>query len=110
MCESESEVAQSCLTLSDPMDCSPPGSSNQGITATANIELSLGNIDINSIEQVSDCWKQIISGLSNSPSSIVLEDQKSTLRIHVILIITILIMRTQRKYSKESHFSKSGPK
>ena len=24
--ESESEVAQSCLTLSDPMDCSPPGS------------------------------------------------------------------------------------
>ena len=25
--ESESEVAQSCLTLSDPMNCSPPGSS-----------------------------------------------------------------------------------
>ena len=24
---SESEVAQTCLTLSDPMDCSPPGSS-----------------------------------------------------------------------------------
>ena len=29
--ESESEVAQSCLTLCDPMDCSPPGSSIQGI-------------------------------------------------------------------------------
>ena len=29
--ESESEVAQSCLTLSDPMDCSPPGSSVHGI-------------------------------------------------------------------------------
>ena len=27
----ESEVAQSCLTLSDPMDCSPPGSSAHGI-------------------------------------------------------------------------------
>ena len=27
----ESEVAQSCLTLSDPMDCSPPGSSIHGI-------------------------------------------------------------------------------
>ena len=27
----ESEVAQSCLTLSDPMDCSPPGSSVHGI-------------------------------------------------------------------------------
>ena len=25
--KSESEVAQSCLTSSDPMDCSPPGSS-----------------------------------------------------------------------------------
>ena len=29
--KSESEVAQSCPTLSDPMDCSPPGSSVQGI-------------------------------------------------------------------------------
>ena len=27
----ESEVSQSCLTLSDPMDCSPPGSSVHGI-------------------------------------------------------------------------------
>ena len=27
----ESEVARSCLTLSDPMDCSPPGSSVHGI-------------------------------------------------------------------------------
>ena len=29
--KSESEVARSCLTLSDPMDCSPPGSSVHGI-------------------------------------------------------------------------------
>ena len=29
--KSESEVAQSCLTHSDPMDCSPPGSSVHGI-------------------------------------------------------------------------------
>ena len=28
---SESEVAQSCPTLSNPMDCSPPGSSVHGI-------------------------------------------------------------------------------
>ena len=28
--KSESEVAQSCPTLSDPMDCSPPGSSVHG--------------------------------------------------------------------------------
>ena len=29
--ENEREVAQSCLTLSDPMDCSLPGSSVHGI-------------------------------------------------------------------------------
>ena len=29
--KSESEVAQSCPTLRDPMDCSPPGSSIHGI-------------------------------------------------------------------------------
>ena len=29
--ESENEVTQSCLTLCDPMDCSPPGSSIHGI-------------------------------------------------------------------------------
>ena len=29
--KSESEVAQSCLTLRDPMDCSPLGSSIHGI-------------------------------------------------------------------------------
>ena len=29
--KSESEVAHSCLTLSDPMDCSLPGSSTHGV-------------------------------------------------------------------------------
>src|SRR5574338_476607 len=29
--KSESKVTQSCPTLSDPMDCSPPGSSVHGI-------------------------------------------------------------------------------
>ena len=29
--KSEGEVAQSCLILSDPIDCSPPGSSVHGI-------------------------------------------------------------------------------
>ena len=29
--KSESEAAESCLTLSDPMDCGPPGSSVHGI-------------------------------------------------------------------------------
>ena len=36
--ESESEVAQSCPTPSDPMDCSPPGSSIHGICQARVVE------------------------------------------------------------------------
>ena len=36
--KSESEVAQSCLTLSDPMDCSLPGSSVHGIFQAGVLE------------------------------------------------------------------------
>ena len=36
--KSESEVAQSCPTLSDPMDCSPPGSSVCGILQARVLE------------------------------------------------------------------------
>ena len=36
--ESESEVAQSCATLCDPVDCSPPGSSVHGILQTRILE------------------------------------------------------------------------
>ena len=34
----ESEVIQSCLTLRDPMDCSPPGSSVHGISQARVLE------------------------------------------------------------------------
>ena len=36
--KSESEVAQSCLTLRDPMDCSLPGSSVHGIRQARVLE------------------------------------------------------------------------
>ena len=36
--EKESEVAQSCLTLCDPMDCSLPGSSIHGIIQARELE------------------------------------------------------------------------
>ena len=36
--KSESEVTQLCLTLSDPMDCSLPGSSVQGILQARVLE------------------------------------------------------------------------
>ena len=37
--KSEREVAQSCPTLSNPMDCSPPGSSIHGIFQARVLEL-----------------------------------------------------------------------
>ena len=36
--KSEGEVTQSCLTLSDPMDCSLPGSSAHGILQARVLE------------------------------------------------------------------------
>ena len=36
--KSESKVTQSCPTLSDPMDCSPPGSSIHGILQAGVLE------------------------------------------------------------------------
>ena len=42
----ESEVAQSCPTLSDPMDCGPPGSSIHGIFQARVLEWgAMTNLD-----------------------------------------------------------------
>ena len=38
--KSENEVTQSCLTLSDPMDCSLPGSSIHGVFQARVLEWS----------------------------------------------------------------------
>ena len=38
--KSESEVSQSCPTLSHPMDCSPPGSSDHGLFQARVLEWS----------------------------------------------------------------------
>ena len=46
--KSESEVAQSCRTLSDPMDCSFPGSSVHGIFQARVLEW--GAIAFSSVE------------------------------------------------------------
>ena len=46
--KSESEVAQSCPTPSDPMDCSPPGSSIHGILQARVLEwgaMNQGKLD-----------------------------------------------------------------
>ena len=48
--KSESEVAQSCSTLCDPMDCSPPGSSAHGIFQATVLEwgaIAFSNVSAN---------------------------------------------------------------
>src|SRR5574338_159606 len=50
--KSESEVAQLCLTLSDPMDCSLPGSSIHGIFQARVLEWSAIAFSIRSIQRV----------------------------------------------------------
>ena len=46
----ESEIAQSCPTLSDPMDCSPPGSSVYGIFQARVLEWGAIAFSIPSLE------------------------------------------------------------
>ena len=48
--KSESEVAQSCLTLSDPMDCSLSGSSVLGIFQARELEWGVIAFSIDSLE------------------------------------------------------------
>ena len=48
--KSESEVTQSCPTLSDPMDCSPPGSSVHGIFQARVLEWVANAFSIGSQE------------------------------------------------------------
>ena len=58
--KSESEVAQSCLTLSDPMDCSLPGSSVHGIFQVRVLEwVAIAFSDI----CVMICYKMLCSVL-----------------------------------------------
>ena len=47
--KSESEIAQSCLTLSDPMDCSLPGSSARGIFQARLLEWGAIAFSVNGI-------------------------------------------------------------
>ena len=59
--KTESEVVQSCLTLSNPMDCSPPGSSIRGIFQARVLEW--GAIAFSTGDRDSS----LIGGLGRSP-------------------------------------------
>ena len=66
--KSESEVTQSCPTLSDPTDRSPPGSSVHGIFQARVLEwgaiafsMSLVHRSVNQKELFPGCWEETYS-------------------------------------------------
>ena len=57
--KSESEVAQSCPTLCDPMDCSPPGSSVPGILQARALEwaaIAFSTLEMGPIVKAIPCF------------------------------------------------------
>ena len=66
--KSESEVAQSCLTLRDPMDCSLPGSSIHGILQARVLEwgaiaFSSYSLTKHALVEQQECQPSILSPL-----------------------------------------------
>ena len=62
--KSESEVAQSCLTLSDPMDYSLPGSSIHGIFQARVLEWGAIAFSLSVVSQVySQLWQNLVENL-----------------------------------------------
>ena len=65
--KSESEVTQPCPTLSDPMDCSPPGSSVHGIFQARVLEW--GAIDFSDNRMLLSHKKGILAIFDNMDES-----------------------------------------
>ena len=96
--KSESEVAQSCLTLSDPMDCGPPGSSIHGIFQAGVLEWGAIAICISKAGfDVDFFFFSNLEGKRNKNlkiSTFYLENQKNTLnQLSVGLNLRIMNLR-----------------
>ena len=77
--ESESEVTQSCPTLCDPVDCSPPGSSIHGILQARILEwlaISFSNMLSRLVITCLPRSKHLLLSWLQSPSAVILEPQK----------------------------------
>ena len=73
--KSESEVAQSCPTLSDPTDCSPPGSSIHGIFQARVLEWGAiaFSVSLSTTTYVFDSWPAL------KPDCEILEEKRDRL-------------------------------
>ena len=82
--KSESEVAQSCLTLSDPMDCSLPGASVHGIFQARVLE-----------------WGAIAFSVISMTTILV----KITISFHHTTVITFWLISLSQPLPSCSHFN-----
>ena len=89
--KSASEVARSCPTLHDPMDCSPPGSSVHGIFQARALEWAAiafsGWSHIPVIK--SSSWKNSLAGLSAKQSHSDL-DNDTYIGYHELIFSTLI--------------------
>ena len=88
--KSESEVAQSCPTLSDPMDCNLPGSSVHGIFQARVLEWGAIAFTAHSEKCIYVIAQDTQAGRTR-PSPAVLTLRKG-LHVHLILLSSALVM------------------
>ena len=98
----QSEVALSSLTLSDPMDCSPPGSSIHGISQTRVLEwgaIAFSNMLSRLVIAFLPRSKCLLISWLQSPSAVILEPKKiksvtvSQFICHVVMRLDAMILR-----------------
>ena len=72
-------VTQSCLTLCDPMDCSPPGSSVHGISQASVLEW----VQVSSVQLLSHVRLFATPWMAALQASLSITNSWSLLKIHV---------------------------
>jgi len=92
--KSENEVAQSCPTLRDPMDCSLPGSSVHGIFKARGLEWGAIAFSTSSLVWIMLQWPWECKYLFKTLFSVRLDEYLEVrLLYHMVVILLILKMR-----------------